>query len=55
MTRLCCVYSRIPPPPVSLLFLVALTGIEPAAEWFSSAELGLSRCVFSRPQFATGT
>jgi len=39
--------------PVSLLFLVALTGIEPATLEFSSVQLGLSSCVFGAVQFAT--
>jgi hypothetical protein len=41
--------------PVSLLFLVALTGIEPATLQFSSVQLGLSGCVFGPVQFATRT
>src|ERR1019366_153116 len=39
--------------PVSLLFLVALTGIEPATLQFSSVQLGLSSCVLGPVQFAT--
>ena len=39
--------------PVSLLFLVALTGIEPATLQFSSVQLGLSSCVFSPVESAT--
>ena len=39
--------------PVSLLFVVALTGIEPATLQFSSVQLGLSGCVFGPVQFAT--
>jgi hypothetical protein len=39
--------------PVSLLFVVALTGIEPATLEFSSVQLGLSSCVFGAVQFAT--
>ena len=39
--------------PVSLLFVVALTGIEPATLQFSSVQLGLSGCVFGPIQFAT--
>src|ERR1017187_7154223 len=38
---------------VSLLFLVALTGIEPDTLQFSSVRLGLSSCVFGPVQFAT--
>src|ERR1035441_90241 len=38
---------------VSLLFVVALTGIEPATSQFSSVPLGLSNCVFGAVQFAT--
>src|ERR1022692_5347725 len=38
---------------VSLLFVVALTGIEPATLQFSSVQLGLSSCVFGPVQFAT--
>jgi hypothetical protein len=38
---------------VSLLFVVALTGIEPATLQFSSVQLGLSSCVFGPGQFAT--
>ena len=38
---------------VSLLFLVALTGIEPATLQFSSVQLGLSSCVFGPVQLAT--
>ena len=36
---------RLPPIPI----------IEPAGQRFSSVPLGLSGCVFSRLQFATGT
>jgi len=39
--------------PVSLLFLVALTGIEPATLQFSSVRLGLGGSVFGPVQFAT--
>src|ERR1039458_4075178 len=39
--------------PVSLLFVVALTGIEPDTLQFSSVRLGLSGCVFGLVQFAT--
>ena len=38
---------------VSLLFVVALTGIEPATLQFSSVQLGLSSCVFGPFQFVT--
>jgi|ERR1017187_2569900 hypothetical protein len=38
---------------VSLLFVVALTGIEPATLQLSSVRLGLSSCVFGPVQFAT--
>src|ERR1017187_10411199 len=38
--------------PVSLLFVVALTGIEPATLQFRSVQLGLSSCVFGLVQFA---
>ena len=38
---------------VSLLFVVALTGIEPATLQFSSVQLGLSSCVFGPVQSAT--
>jgi hypothetical protein len=41
--------------PVSLLFVVALTGIEPATLQFRSVQLGLSSCVFGLVQFATKT
>src|ERR1035441_2523304 len=40
--------------PVSLLFLVALTGIEPAGRQSGSVQFSLSRYIFSPAQFATG-
>jgi hypothetical protein len=39
---------------VSLLFVVALTGIEPVGCQSSSVQLSLSRYIFSPVQFATG-
>jgi len=47
------VLARVSALPVSLLFLVALTGIEPATLQCSSVLLGLSSCVFGPVQSAT--